>query len=267
MPAPSSLRYPPMNSKTILSYNLLEGLQNSELQMDVFVRWVQEIDPDIIFYQELNDLTEPTLRSMAERFGHPFAVRMKEPGYRVGISSKQEITDIQRFADETTLGYISARIGEYHVFAVHLDPFTDEARIQEIKSILQRADEIPPHENVIIAGDFNSFSALDRATYEVDPDGLMNSLHAVNPDWKLDFTVTNLMREAGFTDVYKQFNPEFQHTWPTPKRLIPGDRNWRIDYIFVNDVLKEKCQGGEIVQDRITKFLSDHYPLVVRLGD
>lgn len=250
------------NKATVLSYNILEGLQQSKVQIDVFVEWVTNLDPDIIFYQELNGFSEESFAKLVARCGHPFAVKIKEDGYRMGLSSKHEISDIERITQDMRLGYIYAKIQDYHVFAVHLDPFKEEERVNEIHKILAHAQTVPNDSPIMIVGDFNALAESDIAAYS-DPDFIANR-KLTNPLFTFEFTATNILLEAGYSDAYALLNSDFKHSFPTAKRIMPGDQGRRIDYAFLSPKLKEKCVSAEIVHDKITRFLSDHYPLVLR---
>lgn len=249
-----------MNQTKVLSYNILEGLQHSQIQIDVFVKWVTDLDPDITFYQELNGWSEESFSDLARRCGHPFAVKLKEDGYRMGISSKYEITDTERVTEGMTLGYIYAKIQEYHVFAVHLNPFKEETRVQEIQKILAHARTLPDDAKIMVVGDFNALAESDIPAYS-DPEFAKNML-GVNPYFRFEFTTTNAMLEAGYADAHALLQTDFKRSFPTAKRIVPGDQGRRIDYAFLSPSLHDKCVSVDIVHDEITRFLSDHYPLV-----
>lgn len=250
-------------ARTVLSYNVLEGFQQSRVQQDVFVEWVQKLDPDIIFYQELNHFTEASLHELAGRYGHPYAVRIDGPGYRPGLSSKYEISGVEKVAEGLRLGYIHAQILDWHVFALHLDPFREDDRLREIQQILKHAATLPHDAKILFAGDFNALSASDRAAYENAEFANAMKLTA-KPDWTLRFDVTNAMCEAGYSDAYALFHDDFTRSWPTRKRIIDMADGCRIDYAFLSRTLQKECVSAEIVHDGITNYLSDHYPLVVR---
>jgi exonuclease III len=250
---------------TILSYNILEGLQHGQVQIDVFVEWATNHDPDIIFYQELNGWSGEKFSELAARCGHPFAAKIKEDGYRMGISSKTELTDVQRFTEGFALGYVYARTLDYHLFAVHLNPFEEEIRLGEIHKVLTHINTLPKDAQVMIVGDFNSLAESDMNAYdeEFQKNFLLDKRRT--HDKQIEFRVTNELLKAGFTDAYKLFHDEFKVSCPTAKRIFQGDAGVRIDYAFLSPALKDKCTSAEIVHDPITKYLSDHYPLVFTL--
>lgn len=249
----------------VLSYNILEGLQHSRVQIDAFVEWVRNCDPDIIFYQELNGWSEEEFSELAARCGHPFAVKIKEDGYRMGISSKTELADVQRFTKDFSLGYVYARTLDYHLFAVHLNPFEEERRLGEIRKILTHVNSLPADAQVMIVGDFNSLAESDNSQYDEEFQEAFLASKQRTRDTQIEYRVTNTLLEAGFTDAYKLFHDEFKTSFPTSKRILPDKFGVRIDYAFLNPALKEKCTSAEIVHDPVTKYLSDHYPLIFTL--
>jgi exodeoxyribonuclease-3 len=249
---------------TILSYNVLEGFQQSKVQQDVFVEWVQGLDPDIIFYQELNHFTEADLATLAQRYGHPYAVKIHGDGYLPGLSSKYPLTATQRVSQDMTLGYIYAQIAEFHVFALHLNPFQETDRLREVEKLLAHARSLPADAKIIFMGDFNSLAAADRAQYE-SADFAAGMKLAARPDWTLAFQVTDALQQAGYSDAYRLLNDDFKRSWPTRKRIIAMGEGSRIDYAFLSANLRAECLHADIAQDNITDFLSDHYPLVLQL--
>jgi len=247
----------------ILSYNILEGLQHSHIQIDVFVDWVSAVDPDIAFYQELNGFTEEEFAALARRCGHPYSVKIKEDGYRMGISAKAQLTEVTRVTEGLRLGYIYARALDYHLFAIHFDPFKEEDRLRELEIVLAHARKLPADAKIMIVGDFNSLARSDAEAYS-DPQFAVDTLWFTK-DAQLAFSVTDTLLESGFSDAYKLCHSEFKRSLPTAKRVYQGDRGRRIDYAFLSPSLKDKCASAEIIHDPITRFLSDHYPLVFTL--
>lgn len=248
--------------ETILSYNVLEGLQHSKVQIDVLVDWVGGLAPDIVFYQELNNFSEEEFRELARRYGHPHAVKLPDYGYRPGISSKYELCDVERVAEGFCLGYIYARIADTHLFCLHLEPFEEELRLEEIKKILTHVGTLPEEERVMIVGDFNSLAISDQEAYSTP--GFEMAFRERNPGSGMDFRVIDTMLAAGYTDAFTLFHSDFHPSFPSRKRFMPGDAGVRIDYAFLSPALKDECMSAEIVHDPITRFLSDHYPLVVK---
>lgn len=61
--------------------------------MNTFVQWAKRQNADIVAFEELNNFTQVSLSKFAMKWGHPYAVILKEIGYPVGITSKYPITN------------------------------------------------------------------------------------------------------------------------------------------------------------------------------
>ena len=77
----------------IISYNVFNGFdwKKDKDRQNRFVEWIRKQDPEILALQELCGFTQESLLAMAQQWGHPYAVILKENGYPVGITSKKPI--------------------------------------------------------------------------------------------------------------------------------------------------------------------------------
>lgn len=250
---------------SILSYNILEGLRGDTAVEQGYVDWVSDLSPDIIAYQEMNGFTQRKLEALAMRYGHPYAVLSKTEGYPVAVTSKYPIVSVEKVVDNMWHAYIYARINGVHVFVVHFSPHQYEKRRHEVREILARAALIPEGEPIAIMGDFNSLSKDDEEHYdeaflEVKRSAEANRAHIRNLDnGMLDYSVTRAMKEAGFTDSLRVFEPRFQHTFPT--KAFFKNVTQRIDYIWVNEAMAKKLVSAKVIYDEETEQISDHYPI------
>jgi exonuclease III len=264
---------------TIMSYNVYEGFQKDSLQKEKFKTWVKQFNPDIIAFQELNGFTYTSLEELGRSYGHPYVVLQKDWGYPVGITSKYPITDIEKRSDDFTFGYINAWICDYNIFLVHLNPFQYPKRYIQINSILAQAARIPKHEKIIILGDLNSLSPNDSLMYDV-PDRLKTAAgfekkrtgayddNYILNNGKFDYSVIGSLINAGYSDAWLLKNKDFDHSYSTEKysfREGAFGKKIRIDYIWLNKALRNKCIRLEIIKDEVTDSLSDHYPLILEL--
>lgn len=255
---------------TYLSYNILEGLKgDSTLQAD-FVGWVREIDPDIVAFQETNGFTQKSLEAFAARYDHYYAVLGKEPGYPVALTSRYPIVNVQRVLDNMWHGYIYANILDYHLFVLHLSPHNQEKRNREIAQLIAHASLLPVDAKIIFSGDFNAVSKVDEREY---PQALVDAMqeserkqaHIRNlKDGKIDYGVIGAIEEAGFSDAFYHVNRRFKHSIPTGKYKSADSFLRRIDFVFTSKNLLPGILSADIIHDRHTDYLSDHYPVVVR---
>lgn len=251
---------------TILSYNVMDGFSGDSIRMKDYTTWVQRINPDIICYQELNHFTQKKLENFANGYGHFYAVLSKETGYPVGITSKYPIVNVQKVVDNMWHAYIYAQIKNYHFFAIHFSPHQYRKRRLETAEIVVHIQNLPKKSHVIIAGDFNSLSAKDSAKHtasfvrrmqdEEDKRSIVRNLDNGRPD----YSVTNALEGIGMVDSY----------WKTNHKnalLFRSGPPHRIDYIFASKNMASKILSCDFIVDSLTKHLSDHKPLLLRLKD
>lgn len=253
---------------TYLSYNILEGLKSDSTLKADFVSWVKDIGPDIVAFQETNKFTQKTLEEFAARYGHHYAILAKEPGYPVALTSKYPIVNVQKVLDNMWHGYIYANVLDYHVFVLHLSPHNQEKRNREIAQIIAHARLLPPGAKVIFSGDFNAVSETDKAQYT---DALVRSMqeretkeaHVRNlKNGQIDYGVIGQMQKAGYTDAFHKMHKTFRHSIPT--KQYASESRVRIDFVFTSPNLAGKIVSADIIHDRYTDYLSDHYPVVVK---
>src|SRR5690606_17227437 len=192
----------------VLSYNVLEGLQQDSLVHQEYIQWVKEISPDIVAYQEMNNFTQKGLESFAARYGHPYAIQSKLGGYPVAISSKYPVVNVQKVVDNMWHAYLYASINNIHVFVIHFSPFDYRKRQAEMKNVLAHAATLPQDEKILIMGDFNSLSETDAVHYGGEMvEGMrqrekeQNHIRNLNND-EIDYTVMNQLEKAGYKDTF-----------------------------------------------------------------
>lgn len=254
---------------SVLSYNVLKGLQADSVNQKTYLDWVENIAPDIVAYQEMNGFTQKTLEDFASQYGHPYAVLSKTDGFPVALSSKYPIVNVQKVVDNMWHAYIYANINNVHVFVVHFSPFSYRKRQAEVAEILARAALLPEGEPVMVMGDFNSLSVDESDAYD---EKFLENQEAIEKRRKkvenlnngqLDFSVTDAMKNAGFHDALHLHNKKFRHSAPTKKYF--RDIIKRIDYVWVNDVLAKQVLKADIIYDDVTDSISDHYPLYIEI--
>lgn len=251
----------------VLSYNVLMGLQQDSVMQEEYQKWVREVDPDIIAYQEMNKFTQQGLEKFANRHGHPYAVMSKLDGFPVALSSKYPIVNVQKVVDNMWHAYLYANVNNIHVFVIHFSPFSYEKRQHEMRQVLAHAALLPQDEKIIIMGDFNSLSQEDAQYHTQEMVQAMlerekkeDHIRNLN-NGKIDYTVMSAIMEAGYKDAFLLKNDSLIYSVPTKKYGKPSTR--RIDFIWTNPVLSERLTSSTIIQDATTDKISDHYPVMV----
>lgn len=250
----------------ILTYNVFEGFKNDSLRYDQFAKWASDTDPDVVAFQEMNRFTQRGLEAFAARYGHPYAVLSKTEGYPVALSSKYPIVNVQKVVDNMWHAYLYANVSGIHIFVLHLCPITYEKRRSEIRQVLAHAATLPKDAMIAIMGDFNAVSREDEAYHDQRIIDFINQWQKSDPrvrdlvDGKPDYSVMDIIREAGYRDTFWLKFREHTGTFPTRKYGDPVPR--RIDAIWVNSALAKKLVSCTVVKDAVTDTLSDHYPVM-----
>src|SRR5690606_34756372 len=133
-------------------------------------------------------------------------------------------------------------------------------------------------------GDFNSLSQVDSPMYgEV----LLSSMRRIEGrlepksgtpivknriiyrnnlnEGEIDYSVIGLIADAGFSDAFYIKNKIFKHSVPTTTNMKKSSKLRRIDYIWLNSYLAERLLEADIIHDDVTGYISDHYPVFVRV--
>lgn len=274
----------------MLSYNVLHGFRGEDERKTAFVEWVQKIDPDIVAFQELNGFSQNDLTELARRYGHRYSVIMNaEFGVPVthplAITSRYPILNTQRVMDDMWHGYLYATVQGVHIFVTHLAPFTVEDRIKDIEKIIAQAQTIPRNDVVIIAGDMNALSPRDSVHYG---ETLLASMQRIEgrlepksgepivrgrtiyrnnlKNGRVDYSVITKLLDAGYADAFYETHTAFVNSVPSSGHAGGKSIKRRIDYIFVRKTPGVSIAKADILQDKITASLSDHYPVLADLA-
>lgn len=256
------------NVKKIISYNVLEGLQQDSVNQQRFVKWIREIDPDVVAFQEMNKFTQKSLENLAREYNHPYAILSRLDGYPVAISSKYPVVNVQKVVDNMWHAYIYANIDNIHFFVIHFSPHSLKKRLEEVNLILAHAKTLPEDEPILIMGDFNSMDRSDAGQYD---DAMVEGMrkrereqtHIRNlNNGEIDYTVMDRLKHSGFIDTFWLTNKTFKPSITTPRFGTPSRR---IDFIRANKTAADKVVNGTILHDEQTNIMSDHYPVYIEL--
>lgn len=263
-----SISFPQESTKKIISYNVLEGLQQDSANQRMFVEWIRAIDPDVVAFQEMNKFTQKSLEGLAREYNHPYAILSKLDGYPVAISSKHPIVNVQKVVDNMWHAYIYANIDNIHFFVIHFSPHSLTKRLEEVDMIIAHAKTLPENEPILIMGDFNAMDRSDSDQYTPEMTESMRKreaqhAHIRNLDnGNIDYNVMGRLEESGFIDTFWLTNHTFKPSVTTPKFGTPYRR---IDFIWANKFAADRVINGTILHDEYTDVMSDHYPVYIEL--
>lgn len=241
----------------ILNWNVLYAFNHGK-SVDAGVGWIRKCSPDVVALQELNGLTEASLRTLASRWGHDHAVILKEKGFPVGLTSRQPIEVIERQVEGFHHGYLHARTYGVDFFVVHFWPGKDheaERVAAKIRPLLE------DNRQVVLLGDFNNHSRHDQQ--------FLDTRTAVTPR----YGVVDQFESIGLVDQVHAHQPDQKYSCPSPI-TIPRwsadlkelkSKRQRIDFIFADARLSKSVRVAEIRVSEPLDKISDHYPVVVEL--
>jgi endonuclease/exonuclease/phosphatase family metal-dependent hydrolase len=241
-----------------------------------WIAWMNAQNPDIVSLQELNGYSPETLAEDARNYGHPYSVLLKEDGFPTGITSRFPIADVHRVSEGFHHGLLRVRIEGIYFYVIHLHPSNWETRISEIEQLLGDIASLPPESEVILAGDFNTFSPLDSAYYShgrLEPffneRDLLYGEKNLNKG-QLDYSVIQEVLDFGLIDLEackRNSSYGFAGSFPTliEKEGEHGDQR-RLDFVFATKNLAAKVTRAEIIIGDSTLLLSDHLPVLVDIN-
>lgn len=262
----------------VISYNVLDGFTTHPERREPVARWLAGQQPDVVALEELNQFTEDRLREQARLWGHDHAALLKLTGYPTGLTSRTPITAIERVVEGYHHGVLHGRTAGLDFLVVHLSPHEFRVRAVEAARIADWASRLMAEgRQVIVLGDFNSLSPVDRPFYESR--GMIDyhrhrseSRDHPNLNQGLpDFTVHQAFLDAALVDVVARHTPQGPQRISCATPLIrPADADeaaWqrgqrRIDFLMATPALAARSVAARVVNDSSMDLLSDHYPIL-----
>ncbi len=257
----------------LITYNVWYGFTQVPDRKPAWLKWMRDQSPDIVTLQELNGYTEDKLSEDAEAWGHSHSALLKTKGFPTGIASREPIEDIQRSFTGFHHGLLRVKIRGMYIYVIHLHPSNWETRIRETELILKDVASLPKGSEVILAGDFNTFSSADAKNYQhgkLEP--FFNNRDTKFGEknlrsGKLDYSVIERFKNAGYTDLEdSQRDDDFVFSGSFPAKIEkPGDHGSarRLDYVFATSDLANRTTRAETIATDKTWILSDHLPVIV----
>ena len=242
-----------------VSWNVLYGF-NHHRSIKEASSWLQDQNPAVVAFQELNGFSEQRLRECAAEWGHAHAVTHKQGGFPVGLTSSQPIEVIERAFKGFHHGFLHCKTHGIHVFVVHFWP----GKYSEVNEILDRASKlIDQKHKVLIAGDFNGCSRRDESFLKQNA-----TLR------ERDYTFVDRVEAKGFVDLVYKHDPGAKVSCPSPITIPRWSKDlaelkakrYRIDFVFADGSFSRFSQSATISLDGIIDRVSDHYPVIVEVA-
>ena len=250
----------------ILQYNLLEGCKTLD-RYQPFLSWLKAQDYDVVGFNELNDWTEAEFQREMENCGFPNTClfQMKSSPYFIGVAAKSPITLMGKMEESPFHhGMLHVKINDINFIVTHLCPFESEKREREAKAIVNYIH--PIQEPVVVMGDFNTFSPLDKDFYELDKT-MAKERRAMQHirNGEINYQPMKILLEAGLHDI--NHAEKLDYSMPTEIHNNDDPFYTRIDYVLVNDLLLNKNPTARIIRSFEVAKLSDHYPIECQMDD
>lgn len=262
----------------VMSYNIFNGfdwLKDTERE-ERFVAWIKKQDPEVLGLEELCGFNQERLEKLAARWGHPYAVIVKENGYPVGITSKKPIILKAKLVGKIGHGLLHVQTYDYDFLVTHLNPSSSTKRNIEAGMIV---DYIKTNklDRCILMGDMNSHSPMDadymkaNAVELTAKYGGANSTNLLNGS--IDYSIISHFLSLPLIDVCRNYvAPDKRITFPTPILMnqsrhkdVRKRSGERLDYIFVTPSVAKEAVDAFIFNEGETEYLSDHFPIAIDL--
>jgi exodeoxyribonuclease-3 len=246
--------------------NVSRGCQGEPRRLERLKEWLARQDYDVVGLNELLDWDRPPgIHLIGRACGYAHAdllVSGNSPEY-VGVLSKHPITRVRQIRDPFYHGLLHVIIRGVHFVFTHLTNSQTgrEAEARQIAHLVRSY-----HAPILVLGDLNTLSPLDRAHYDAAD---VSNLLATSPVAKERFLTKSLeinyrpmqiLLEAGLEDADASDPPHPS----TPTHLDRGERfpaPLRVDYALSSPLLKQREPVARVLEGGEVETLSNHYPI------
>lgn len=251
----------------IAHYNILQG---GETRLSDIAKVIKEINPDICgILEAVNWQTDlRKFRLFCESLGYRyFDIAIANYRYNIVIFSKIAINvQVIRLKLRHVILKATVLEGEFKstkLYFVHLSPFSEGARLAELRTLLTRIDV---SKNIIVLGDFNSLSHRDpydkKKLLKIFQDASIKK-YGVRT---LRLDVIKRIERAGLCDAAKYLKQSFVASTPTLSNVDKAHATkLRIDYAFLSKSMLKHLKRMKIFKSTVAEKASDHYPLFIEL--
>ncbi len=254
---------------------LVSNVYKGCLEEERFVRLVNLVRryrPTVMGILEANGWDEngqARLKTLAERVGYEYYFfGQANSNYDLAL-----ISQLPMKAENLPGGFkhtcIRVEIEGLKIFLVHLNPDSEDDRLEEVEILLGYIGGHP--QNTMLMGDMNSLSPADREFYEQD--GLWQKCKEQGitkfGEQGLRYDVIRRLLGAGLVDVGQKYERgKLEFTTPTPVNIdVHHLAELRLDCVFVSPDLPLRVTDFKVVNNGITKKMSDHFPILIDIGE
>ncbi len=251
----------------ILYINIYEGCEEPE-RFENLTRFIKKVNPDFLGLSELNQWQNNNyqkLKEFEEKSGlKNVAFAHATSGYNLGIFSNQKNTYKKIITRSFKTGMIRTdfkyKNQDLCLILTHLHSENEDLRLKELKTVLANA---PKDIYCLLMGDLNSLSPQDF----YDKEKLLRFMKSINSSkfgtTSIRMDVIKKIESFGFMDCIKKFSKKFEYSVPSPYNKDKEHfQKLRLDYFFTNKQLFQFLKSAQIIRNKETDQLSDHYPIL-----
>lgn len=243
-------------------------------RLHALTQWLDEEQPDVLLLQETKVVDEDFPSEDLTRRGYSVVFAGQKSYNGVAILSQLPIRDITIGLPSDTVAtdkrLIAATIAGLRIYSGYIPNGKDvssEAFPQKLAWLARLRDFLAAERTshglpIVIGGDFN---VAHEARDVWSPELYEGKLH-FHPDER---AALNALVELGLIDSFRRFVPDAQRYswWDYRGPSLAKNRGLRIDYLFVDECLTERCVAAGIdSRPRHWDKPSDHVPVWVDLA-
>ena len=245
---------------------------------------LSEMEPDIVALQEVLHPwppEEPALEKAAQMLQGTFVfAEVWAVGDLPGISAPMGLAIISRYpiiahathrlthsgpGQPRRLLEVRVELPDgtpFTVYATHLEWRSERPREEQVRSLLlwTTRDRGRPH---ILLGDFNTVHPEDVRRFEEAGGRWLEFVAEVEeefPQAPRDPRALRPLLNVGYVDAFLAVGAGEGRTYTTERPLL------RLDYCFVNPVLRSSLRTARRWDTELARWASDHYPVLVELA-
>jgi exodeoxyribonuclease-3 len=233
-----------------------------------FLRWFNKENADIVCLQEIKAQNGqiPEKLSSSEKYSLYINQAIKKGYSGIIVLTKKKPLKVEnklglkRFDDEGRM--LKLTFSKFILMAIYMPHggrqkenlgYKMEAYEKLFKYIKKIKDK-----NIVLVGDFNiAHKEIDLARPKNNKNNIM-----FTPEERKQI---DYLLESGFMDSFRQFNADNGHYtwWPYMANARKRNIGWRIDYLFISKLLKNKLKKSFILEN--VKG-SDHCPVGIDIN-
>ena len=240
---------------------------------DAVLAWLDRTQCDVLCMQETKVVDDEFPRDEFARLGYQLAISGQATYNGVAIASKRPLEDVKMGflgdPDASEKRILSARVGSLRIVNVYVPNgknIESEAfryKLGWLERLRINLSQYSSDRELLLCGDFN-IAREERDVFDVER--MRGQLH-FHPD---EHRALAHVLDFGLSDSLRKFHPEpgLYSWWDYRAGALRRNRGLRIDYIFLNAALAERCtEAGIDKSERSRPKPSDHTPLFVKLHD